>query len=118
MNNKRRIKVTIDGRDYTIIGSQPAHHIEAVVEIVNNQLSQLAKLDPRLSSEDRALLMAVNAVSDQLLKEEKIMKLEMAFEQAKYMTSSQAGMGLQKESSSKMKEPQVPFNRSNSKHKR
>lgn len=118
MNNKRRIKVTIDGRDYTIIGSQPAHHIEAVVEIVNNQLSQLSKLDPRLTSEDRALLMAVNAVSDQLLKEEKIMKLEMAFEQAKYMTSSQAEIGLQVNQVDKKAEPKIPFNRPSSKYKR
>ena len=68
--------MTIDGRDYTIIGSQPLQHIEAVVDIVNSQLNQLKSLDPRLSVADRSLLMAVNAVSDQVQKEKKIMDLE------------------------------------------
>lgn len=76
MHSKRRVKVTIEGRDYTIIGRQSAQHIEAVVEIVNSQLEQLSQLDPNLSSTDKALLMAVNAVSDQLLKEQKLMEVE------------------------------------------
>ncbi|WP_273478459.1 cell division protein ZapA [Ignavigranum ruoffiae] len=89
MQSKRRVKVTIEGRDYTIIGRQSAQHIEAVVEIVNSQLKQLSQLDRRLSSEDKALLMAVNAVSDQLIKEQKIMELEHAL--AEYSDMNSAG---------------------------
>lgn len=78
MDEKRRFRATIAGKTYTIIGNRSATHLNAVVELVNQQLEQLAQLSPDLSLEDRCVLMAVNAVSDQLLKEQELLCLEQS----------------------------------------
>lgn len=83
MEEKRRFKVTIAGRPYTIVGNRSDGHLNAVVELVNAQLQQLSELAPELSEADWSILMAVNAVSDQLLKEERIMALEAEIEALK-----------------------------------
>lgn len=76
MRQKEKHVVIIDGREYTIVGQYSRAHIEAVTEVVNQQLSQLHALDPHLSTQDRALLMAINAISDQMIKEQTILDLE------------------------------------------
>ncbi len=76
MTEKNRFKATIDERQYTIVGDKSPQHMTAVVEIVNQQLQQLKEVAPELSTQDRSILMAVNAISDQLVKEQKIMDLE------------------------------------------
>lgn len=90
MDEKRRFKVMIAGRPYTIVGSRSDQHMNAVVELVNNQLSQLSELAPDLSIADHSILMAVNAVSDQLLKETKIMELEAELAELKANASKHA----------------------------
>ncbi|HJF16485.1 MAG TPA: cell division protein ZapA [Globicatella sulfidifaciens] len=88
MSEKRRFNVTIAGRPYTIVGERSNEHMEAVVELVNTQLSQLSELAPQLSIMDHSILMAVNAVSDQLVKEARIMELEAELEQLKAASTS------------------------------
>ncbi|MCC5889466.1 MAG: cell division protein ZapA [Alkalibacterium sp.] len=63
---KRRYKATIDGESYTIVGPKSQEHMKTVAETVDEQLSQLKELTKGLSSEKRAILLAINAVSDQL----------------------------------------------------
>ncbi|MBK0347042.1 cell division protein ZapA [Aerococcaceae bacterium zg-ZJ1578] len=88
MEEKRRFKVTIAGRPYTIVGERSDQHMAAVVELINTQLNQLAELAPDLSVADRSILMAVNALSDQLIKEEKIMALEAEVEELKQQVAA------------------------------
>ena len=88
MSEKRRFNVTIAGRPSTIVGERSNEHMEAVVELVNTQLSQLSELAPQLSIMDHSILMAVNAVSDQLVKEARIMELEAELEQLKAASAS------------------------------
>lgn len=88
MQNKQKYRVNIDGENYTIVGKYSPEHIENVVAIVNQQLSQLAELDASLSVKDRAILMAVNAISDQVVKEQKIMTLEEKIDQLKFEQTS------------------------------
>lgn len=76
MDNKRRFKATIAGKDYTIVGNRSATHLNTVVDLINQQLEQLAELAPDLSVGDRSVLMSINAMSDQLVKEKQIMELE------------------------------------------
>lgn len=76
MTSKQRFKATIDGKQYIIVSDHSNEHILAVVDIINQQLNQLKELDPGLSKEDRSILMAINAVSDQLVKEDQIASLE------------------------------------------
>lgn len=76
MDGKKRFKAKIAGKDYTILGSLSATHLNTVVDLVNQQIDQLTELAPELSNADRCVLMAVNAVSDQLVKEKRIIALE------------------------------------------
>ncbi len=86
MNQKNRFKATIDERQYTIVGDKSTQHMTAVIEIVNQQLQQLKEAAPELSIQDRSILMAVNAISDQLVKEQQILDLE---EQLETLTQQQ-----------------------------
>lgn len=83
MDGKKRFKAKIAGKDYTIVGSLSATHLNTVVDLVNQQIDQLTELAPELSNADRCVLMAVNAVSDQLQKEKKILELEAELEKLK-----------------------------------
>lgn len=80
MNHNRRFKAKIAGKDYTIVGQRSPQHLNTVVDLVNNQLEQLNELAPELSTADRSILMSINAISDQLLKEQQIIELEQEIE--------------------------------------
>ncbi|MDN6194919.1 MAG: cell division protein ZapA [Atopostipes suicloacalis] len=73
---KKRVKVVIDGKEYTIIGSKSAAHVQLVAKTVNEQLKQLNELSTKLSKEEQSILIAVNAVSDQIDSHKKMMELE------------------------------------------
>ncbi|WP_262314955.1 cell division protein ZapA [Lacticaseibacillus parakribbianus] len=61
---KRRFKAVINGKPYTIVGPGSAAHFEAVTAMLNERLDQIKTLAPTLSSEDAAILLAFNALSD------------------------------------------------------
>ncbi|WP_203639246.1 cell division protein ZapA [Levilactobacillus wangkuiensis] len=61
-----RFKAVIAGKSYTIVGQATDEHMRAVTEVLNEQFTQLKELSPNISKEDAAILMAFNAVSDQL----------------------------------------------------
>ncbi|MFC6260458.1 cell division protein ZapA [Levilactobacillus fujinensis] len=61
-----RFKAMIAGKSYTIVGQATDEHMRAVTDVLNEQLTQLKQLAPNMSKEDAAILMAFNAVSDQL----------------------------------------------------
>lgn len=63
---KIRYKTTIAGRPYTIIGARPEEHMRSVSKMVNEQMLQIESLSKGLDPERRAVLVAVNAVSDQI----------------------------------------------------
>ena len=90
MENKRRFRAVIEGTEYTIVGNRSATHLNQVVELVNSQLAQLAELAPDMSARDRAILMSVNALSDQLVKEQRIAELEAQLQSLQAKGSAQA----------------------------
>ena len=61
-----RFKATIAGKTYTIVGQATDEHMRAVTTVLNQQFEQLKTLSPKMSKEDAAILMAFNAISDQL----------------------------------------------------
>lgn len=65
-NKKRRFKAIVDSKTYTIVGNRSEAHMKAVTDIMNKQLSQIKKLAPQTSNEEAAILLAFNAISDQL----------------------------------------------------
>lgn len=73
---KKRYKAVIDQQTYTIIGTQSTQHMDMVTQLVNDQLQELYALAPQMEKEQAAILMAVNAISDQLIKQEEILVLK------------------------------------------
>lgn len=80
---RKRVKVVIDDKEYTIVGTKSAVHIKLVAQTVNEQLEELSKMSTYLSKEERAILMAINAVSDQIESHEKMIQLENDIENNK-----------------------------------
>lgn len=66
MASVKRYKANIDGTEYIIVGQESTIHMKLVTDTVNQRLADLKKLAPELSSEQRAILLAINAVSDQI----------------------------------------------------
>lgn len=73
---KTRYKANIDGQTYTIIGHESKEHMDLVVRLVNEQLNEIKSLSPQIDNEQAAILVSVNAISDQIKKQAKIMELE------------------------------------------
>ncbi|GEK88724.1 cell division protein ZapA [Alkalibacterium putridalgicola] len=78
---KRRFKATIDGETYTIVGSKPEKHMRVVAETVDEQLTQLKEMTKGLDKEKRAILLAINAVSDQLAMRNELNEWKEKYEQ-------------------------------------
>lgn len=78
---KRRYKATIDGEIYTIVGPKSQEHMKTVAETVDEQLNQLKELTKGLSSEKRAILLAINAVSDQLSMQKELVDIKEKMKQ-------------------------------------
>lgn len=93
MEEKRRYKAVIAGKEYTIVGKKSDQHMDAVVTILNHQLDQLIRLDGSLSKGDLAILMTVNAISDQLSKEHQIETLQAELDQLKAASSRDQRQG-------------------------
>ncbi|WEG73744.1 cell division protein ZapA [Vagococcus intermedius] len=74
--NKNRYKVKIGDKTYTIIGKESKYHMDIVTEVANEQLTQIMSLSPNIDLEQASVLLAINAVSDQLNKEEKAIIME------------------------------------------
>ncbi|WP_265459229.1 cell division protein ZapA [Enterococcus sp. HY326] len=73
---KNRYKAVIDGKTYTIIGSKNKQHMDLVNQLVNDQLKEIRQISPSVTKEEGAVLLAINAVSDQLTKQTRILHLE------------------------------------------
>lgn len=65
-DEKRRFKATIDGKPYIFIGEGSYEHMQATADLLNNQLTKIKDQLPNTSRDDRAILTAFNAISNQL----------------------------------------------------
>lgn len=74
MSEKKRYKAIIDGKNYTIIGTESKEQLDIVTRIVNEQLGEIKKISSDLSNEDAAILMAINAVNDQVKKQSDLLQ--------------------------------------------
>ncbi|GMA46748.1 cell division protein ZapA [Tetragenococcus muriaticus] len=86
---KKRFKAIIENQEYTIISKESPEHMKIVTELVNEQLEEIKSLSLESDNEQAAILLALNAVSDQLKKQEELMKLK-AENEALYKKASQA----------------------------
>jgi cell division protein ZapA len=69
---KHRYKAKIGNRTFTIIGNQDDLHMSLVEDILNEQLELIKEKSPGIDDESAAILLAVNAVSQQVLMQEKL----------------------------------------------
>lgn len=76
VNQKRRTKVEINEKEYTIVGDKSSAHVNLVADTINKQIEEITSLSSNLSKEEQAILMAVNAISDQITTQQKMIKLE------------------------------------------
>lgn len=77
---KKRVKVMIDGKEYTIIGNKSAAHVQLVAQTINEQLEKLNQLSTSLTKEEKSILIAVNAVSDQIDRHKEMIAMEEQLE--------------------------------------
>ena len=73
---QNRYKAIVAGQTYTIIGQESKQHMDMVTALVNEQLNEIMSLSPEITEEKAAMLLAINAISDQLKKQEALIKLE------------------------------------------
>ncbi|MGF2089271.1 cell division protein ZapA [Enterococcus casseliflavus] len=73
---KKRYKAVIANQSYTIIGCESKEHMDMVTRLVNDQLLEIMQLSPQTDQEQASILLAINAVSDQLKKQEQLLVLQ------------------------------------------
>lgn len=90
---QNRYKAIVAGQTYTIIGQESKQHMDMVTALVNEQINEIMSLSPEITQEKAAMLLAINAISDQLKKQEALMKLE----KQQYTLDGQAAHNLELE---------------------
>lgn len=73
---KKRYKAIIANKTYTIIGHESKEHMDLVADLANEQLQEILKLSPQTTLEQGSVLLAINALSDQIKKQAEILALE------------------------------------------
>lgn len=76
MEEKKRYKAIINGKTYTIIGPEGKSQLDIVTQTVQTQLKELKQLSPDITVEDAAILMAINAVNDQVKKQRELLEIK------------------------------------------
>ncbi|MCL0312335.1 cell division protein ZapA [Apilactobacillus sp. TMW 2.2459] len=75
VNDNQRFKAKIGNKNYTFVGKSSFEHMKTVTDLMNNQLEQIKDLSPSISNEDASILLAFNAISDQLKMQKKLNKM-------------------------------------------
>ncbi len=63
---KNRFQGTLLGQSIVVTSTKDQAHMEAVFDLANQQVADLQKLDPHLTDQQCLMLLAINALSDQL----------------------------------------------------
>ena len=86
---KQRYRANIAGKTYTILGTKSHQHMHSVIKLLNEQWNELSEIAKECSNEEKAILLAINAVSLQL--EKQVMMLEEENQQLKKNVSHPRG---------------------------
>ncbi|MGX7245160.1 cell division protein ZapA [Enterococcus quebecensis] len=86
VKEKTRYKAVIADHTYTIIGQESKQHMDLVTRLVNEQLAEIKHISPQTNDEQASVLLAINAISDQLKKQEKALNLEQEVAELKKRT--------------------------------
>lgn len=83
---KSRYKAVIAEHTYTIIGQESKQHMDLVTRLVNEQLAEIKHISPQTDDEQASVLLAINAISDQVKKQEQVLHLENELAEMKKKT--------------------------------
>lgn len=83
VQEKTRYKAVVANHTYTVIGHESKQHMDLVTKLVNEQLAEIKHISPQIEEEQACVLLAINAVSDQLKKQEHILYLEQEMSELK-----------------------------------
>ncbi len=73
---KKRYKANIAGKTYTIIGKESHFHMDMVSDLANEQIEMIKQQGPTLTTEQVAVLLAINTISNQVKQQEIIVSLK------------------------------------------
>ncbi|MFD1039575.1 cell division protein ZapA [Virgibacillus byunsanensis] len=74
-DDKTRITVDIHNKAYTIVGTEPAHHVRLVASLVDQKIREIQEMNPNLDTTKLAVLTAVNTMNDYMKLKEDYAKL-------------------------------------------
>ncbi|EKU46202.1 cell division protein ZapA [Staphylococcus massiliensis] len=80
---KNRINVTINDRNYTIVGEDNPEHIRHVAHLVDDKLNELGRKSAGLDTTRKAVLTAVNIMHDYVKLEEEHERLKQEVKRLK-----------------------------------
>ncbi len=67
MKESNRVEVKIQGRQYTIVASEPDEYIYKIASYVDKKITEISEMNPRLSMDMASVLAAIN-ISDEYFK--------------------------------------------------
>lgn len=89
LQSLNRAKVIIDNEEYTVISNYSNRHVNAATELLNDEIEQLKKLVPELDDKKRAILLALNTVSKQIVLEQEVQRLNKQLKRLQIEAQSQ-----------------------------
>ncbi|MDR1567875.1 MAG: cell division protein ZapA [Streptococcaceae bacterium] len=81
MSHKKRFKSFVDGKPYVLISTAGDHLLRTATDIVNEKFEQIKTSAPQSSREDIAVLLSLQVVIEQILREDKLSKLKAAHDE-------------------------------------
>lgn len=71
MTERNKVKVTINKRTYTVVGTESREHVELIAKLVDDKMKEINSSNRHLDSTMLAVLTAVNTMNEYVkLKEE------------------------------------------------
>lgn len=72
---KKRVKTTINGKTYILVGDYSQEHMHAAAKLTQEQFAQIQRMSPSLDNEQLATLLALNTIATQIRLEQELMQL-------------------------------------------
>ncbi|MBS7577645.1 MULTISPECIES: cell division protein ZapA [unclassified Enterococcus] len=81
MSNKKRFKSLVDGKPYVLITTANDQLLRTATDIVNEKFQQIKEHAPQTSREDVAVLLSLQVVAEQVLRENELEKIKQEVNQ-------------------------------------
>lgn len=65
-NNQTKIKVKINQKTYTIVGTESQEHVGLIAKLVDDKMNEIHEANAQLNTTSLAVLTAINTMNDYL----------------------------------------------------